>query len=82
MSTPNRTLASRALLVQGAEMLGMVPRGTHHWEDFVTPDELTDLLAAAGLEMTQVKGIAFSPVKGLHLSDDMALNYILTARHA
>ncbi len=82
MSTPNRTLASRALLVQGAELLGMVPRGTHHWEDFVTPDELTDLLAAAGLEVTAVRGIAFSPVKGLHLSDDMALNYILTARHA
>ncbi|QZH73813.1 MAG: bifunctional 2-polyprenyl-6-hydroxyphenol methylase/3-demethylubiquinol 3-O-methyltransferase UbiG [Erythrobacter sp.] len=81
MSTPNRTLASRALLVEGAELLGMVPRGTHHWEDFVTPDELTDLLAVAGLEVMQVKGIGFSPVKGLHLSDDMALNYILTARN-
>jgi len=82
MSTPNRTLASKALLVEGAEALGMVPKGTHHWEDFVTPRELTDLLAAAGLEATRIKGIAFSPLKGLHVSDDMALNYIFIARLA
>ena len=81
LSTPNRTLLSRALLVEGAEALGMVPRGTHHWEDFVTPDELTDLLAAAGLEVGRMKGIAFSPTRGLELSDDTSLNYILTARH-
>ncbi|KLI64529.1 bifunctional 2-polyprenyl-6-hydroxyphenol methylase/3-demethylubiquinol 3-O-methyltransferase UbiG [Aurantiacibacter marinus] len=80
MSTPNRTLKSRALLVEGAEALGAVPKGTHHWEDFVTPEELTDLLEATGLEVTQMKGIAFSPVKSLHVSDDMSLNYILTAR--
>ena len=81
LSTPNRTLASRALLVEGAEMLRMVPRGTHHWDDFVTPDELQDLLTAAGLTVTRQRGIAWSPAKGLHLSDDASLNYILTARH-
>ena len=82
MSTPNRTLASRALLVEGAEALGAVPKGTHHWEDFVTPEEMEDLLSAAGLEVTQLRGITFSPMKGLHMGDEMALNYILTARHA
>lgn len=81
LSTPNRTLMSRALLVEGAEMVGAIPRGTHHWDDFVTPDELAELLSAAGLELTRTRGIAWSPGKGLHLSDDMALNYILTARH-
>ena len=40
LSTPNRTAKSRLLLVEGAERLGMIPRGTHHWEDFITPDEL------------------------------------------
>lgn len=80
MSSPNRTLASRALLVEGAEMLGLVPRGTHDWQDFITPDELRDLLAAAGLEVTQLKGISYSPAKGLHLSEEMTLNYILAAR--
>lgn len=82
LSTPNRTLQSRLLLVEGAEVLGMVPRGTHHWEDFITPEELCDLLHAAGLDVTDMRGIAFSPLKGLHLSDDTALNYILTARTA
>jgi 2-polyprenyl-6-hydroxyphenyl methylase/3-demethylubiquinone-9 3-methyltransferase len=79
LSTPNRTARSRLLLVEGAERLGLVPRGTHHWDDFVTPDELRDLLADAGLTMGEPRGIAWLPSKGLHLSDDLALNYIVTA---
>ena len=82
LSTPNRTLASRLLLVEGAERLGMVPRGTHHWDDFVTPEELRDLLADAGLTMGEPRGIAMSPVKGLHLSDNRQLNYIVIATAA
>lgn len=76
LSTPNRTAKSRLLMVEAAERLGMVPRGTHHWDDFVTPDELRDLLADAGLAMGALRGIAWSPLTGLHLSDDLALNYI------
>ena len=79
LSTPNRTAASRLLLVEGAERLGMIPRGTHHWDDFVTPEELESLLADAGLAMGAPTGIAFSPAKGLHLSGDLGLNYIVTA---
>ena len=77
LSTPNRTPQSRLLLVGAAELVGMVPRGTHHWGDFVTPIELHDLLADAGLAMGNPQGIAWSPNKGLHLSDDLALNYIV-----
>ena len=82
MSTPNRTAASRVLLVGAAEAVGYVPKGTHHWEDFITPDEFEALLADAGLSVTARRGIAWRPGKGLHLSDDMALNYILSARRA
>lgn len=82
MSTPNRTAASRVLLVGAAEAVGYVPRGTHHWQDFVTPEELEALLADAGLRVTAKRGIAWRPGKGLHLSEDMALNYILSARRA
>lgn len=82
LSTPNRTAASRLLLVEGAETLGMIPRGTHHWDDFVTPEELADLLADAGLAMGEPTGIAFTPGKGLHLSDELALNYIVTVTAA
>jgi 2-polyprenyl-6-hydroxyphenyl methylase/3-demethylubiquinone-9 3-methyltransferase len=82
LSTPNRTLASRALLVGAAEAVGAVPRGTHDWHDFVTPEELEALLADAGLAVTEMRGVAFSPLKGLHLSADMTLDIILAARHA
>lgn len=82
LSTPNRTALSRALLVDGAEAVGAIPRGTHHWDDFVTPDEMAALLADAGLAMASPRGIAFTPNRGLHLSNDMALNYIVTASAA
>ena len=79
LSTPNRTPQSRLLLVGAAEALGAVPRGTHHWDDFATPDELRELLAEAGLAMGEPRGIGWSPLHGLHLSSDLALNYIVTA---
>lgn len=82
LSTPNRTARSRLLLVEGAERVGMVPRGTHHWADFITPDELRELLEDTGLTMGEPSGIAWSPGKGLHLSADLALNYIVTATKA
>ena len=79
LSTPNRTARSRLLLVEAAERSGMIPRGTHHWDQFITPDELRTLLDGAGLSMGEPQGIAWSLTKGLHLSSDLALNYIVTA---
>ncbi|KEO86536.1 3-demethylubiquinone-9 3-methyltransferase [Erythrobacter sp. JL475] len=80
MSTPNRTAASRLLLVGAAEAVGYVPKGTHHWDDFIAPEDLEDLLEAVGLEVIERRGIAWRPAKGLHLSRDESLNYILSAR--
>lgn len=80
LSCPNRTPQSRLLLVETAERLGKVPRGTHDWKQFVTPDELRELVEAAGLAPGEPRGIAWSPASGLHLSGDLSLNYILTAR--
>lgn len=79
LSTPNRTARSRLLMVEGAERLGLIPRGTHDWDEFITPEELGALLDRAGLAMGKPQGIAWSPAKGLHLSHDMSLNYIVTA---
>ncbi|MGX7950927.1 bifunctional 2-polyprenyl-6-hydroxyphenol methylase/3-demethylubiquinol 3-O-methyltransferase UbiG [Tsuneonella sp. HG249] len=79
LSTPNRTTQSRVLLVGAAEAIGMVPKGTHHWDDFATPAELRTLLADAELTMGEPEGIAFSPAKGMHRSRDLSLNYIVTA---
>lgn len=79
LSTPNRTARSRLLMVGFAEAAGAIPRGTHHWGDFLTPEELGLLLSGAGMQMNDLQGIAFSPSKGLHLSRDLSLNYIVTA---
>ena len=76
---PTAPFARGQLLVEAAERLGMVPRGTHHWSDFVTPEELRDLLTAAGLQVAEPRGISWSPLRGLHLSSDVSLNYILSA---
>lgn len=79
LSTPNRTARSRLLMVGLAEAVGTIPRGTHHWDDFMTPDELRELLAEAGLTMGAPRGVAFSPTKGLHLANDLSLDYLVTA---
>ena len=80
LSTPNRSAKSRLLMVGAAETAGLIPRGTHDWDDFIAPEDLSQLAAAAGLTMGEPRGIAFSPAKGLHLSSDLSLNYIVTAR--
>lgn len=82
LSTPNRTVQSKLLMVEGAELIGAIPRGTHRWSDFVTPEDLRELVAEAGLKIGEPRGIAWSPTKGLHLSSDLSLDYIVTARHA
>src|SRR5690606_24937952 len=79
LSTPNRTARSRLLLVGAAEALGAIPKGTHDWSEFVTPEELGEMLADAGLSMGEPRGIAWSPLQGLHLASDLSLNYIVTA---
>ncbi|MFC3309684.1 bifunctional 2-polyprenyl-6-hydroxyphenol methylase/3-demethylubiquinol 3-O-methyltransferase UbiG [Blastomonas aquatica] len=78
LSTPNRTTMSWIMLVEAAERLGQVPRGTHDWDKFLTPEELTAHLQAAGLHVIDTRGIAWDPLQGLHLSDSLALNYLMT----
>ena len=49
VATINRTLKSFALAIVGAEyVLRWLPRGTHRWEKFVTPDELASALECMG----------------------------------
>ncbi|MFA5988881.1 MAG: bifunctional 2-polyprenyl-6-hydroxyphenol methylase/3-demethylubiquinol 3-O-methyltransferase UbiG [Sphingomonas sp.] len=79
ISTPNRTALSRLALISLAEGLGHIPRGTHDWDKFLKPDELGALLGAAGLKIIDTRGLGFSPAKGFVISDDVSLNYLLTA---
>jgi len=82
MSTPNRTAASRLAMITLGEGLRFIPPGTHDWDKFLTPTELTQRLAAAGMTVIDQRGIAFSVARGLVLSDDASLNYLVAAIHA
>ncbi|MGH6729074.1 MAG: bifunctional 2-polyprenyl-6-hydroxyphenol methylase/3-demethylubiquinol 3-O-methyltransferase UbiG, partial [Sphingomicrobium sp.] len=82
LSTPNRTGWSKLLTITIAEGLGRIPKGTHDYGRFITPDELSAMLASAGLDVVDVEGIALSPLKGLYLSEDVRLNYLVTAVHS
>ena len=79
LSTPNRTAVSRIGLITLAEGLGQIPRGTHDWDRFLTPDELTTLVEGAGLRVTDLRGLSLSPARGFVVGDDMRLNYLMTA---
>jgi 2-polyprenyl-6-hydroxyphenyl methylase/3-demethylubiquinone-9 3-methyltransferase len=82
MSTPNATGLSKLMMITLAEGLGHIPRGTHDFGKFIAPEEFKQLLAKAGLKCLDVEGIAWSPTRGLHLSEDLRLNYLVTAAHA
>lgn len=80
LSTPNRTMLSKLLLVEAAERVGAVPRGTHNWDQFLKPEELTKLVEEAGLEVIDRTGLAPSAAKGFKLGGSEALNYLIAAR--
>ena len=82
MSTPNATGLSWLIMIGIGEGLGRIPRGTHDFDKFIAPDRMKALLSDAGLKCLDVQGIAWSPTRGLHLSDDLRLNYILSAVRA
>jgi 2-polyprenyl-6-hydroxyphenyl methylase / 3-demethylubiquinone-9 3-methyltransferase len=80
LSTPNRTAWSKLLTITLAEGFGRIPPGTHDYEKFIDPDAMRGLLAKAGMDVVDIEGIAFSPGRGLHLSEDTRLNYLVAAR--
>lgn len=82
-STPNRTPLSWAVLIAGAEKITrLIPDGGHDWRQFLTPDELTRKLAAAGLVVERLEGLSWSPLTGFTIGPDTRVNYIGTARPA
>ena len=83
LSTPNRTAASWAVVIAGAEIITRsIPRGAHDWNRFMTPAELSEALVNAGLQVMDTHGLGWSPTKGFQIGTDTGINYFLTARHA
>jgi 2-polyprenyl-6-hydroxyphenyl methylase / 3-demethylubiquinone-9 3-methyltransferase len=79
VSTLNRNWKSFALAIVGAEyILRWLPRGTHQWEKFVTPDELARYLLDNRLVITEEAGVVYSPfLDRWSLSSDTDVNYMV-----
>ncbi len=81
-STLNRNPKSFAMAILGAEwVMRWLPKGTHDWSKFITPDELFDLLRRAGLDPVDKTGFVFNPLSwNWSLSDrDLSCNYTTTS---
>jgi 2-polyprenyl-6-hydroxyphenyl methylase/3-demethylubiquinone-9 3-methyltransferase len=81
MATINRTLRAFALVIVGAEyILGWLPKGTHQWDRFVTPQELAAAIEAGGLSVVNRRGAVYNPITAQWLlAGDMSVNYMLAA---
>ena len=78
-STINRNPKSFAMAIVGAEyIMRWLPKGTHEWHKFITPDELVSLIQNAGLDAVDRKGFVFNPVSWQwKISDrDLSVNYV------
>jgi 2-polyprenyl-6-hydroxyphenyl methylase/3-demethylubiquinone-9 3-methyltransferase len=84
VSTLNRTWKSFALAIVGAEyILRWLPRGTHQWDKFVTPDELAKYLLDSRLVVTEQAGVVYNPFADKwDLSSDADVNYMVVAEEA
>ena len=82
VSTLNRTPIAFAAAIVGAEhVLRLLPRGTHHYAQFIRPAELGRDLRAAGLELEDVSGLAWNPLtRRASLTRSVAVNYLACAR--
>ncbi|WP_373355481.1 bifunctional 2-polyprenyl-6-hydroxyphenol methylase/3-demethylubiquinol 3-O-methyltransferase UbiG [Pseudoroseicyclus sp. CXY001] len=82
-STLNRNPKSFAMAIVGAEVvMRWLPKGTHDWRKFITPDELYELLRGAGMEPLDRTGMVFNPLSWQwRLSGtDLSVNYVTAAR--
>jgi 2-polyprenyl-6-hydroxyphenyl methylase/3-demethylubiquinone-9 3-methyltransferase len=82
LSTLNRTPQSFATAIVGAEFVAnLLPRGTHHYAQFIRPSELAATLRAASLELEDVSGLAYNPVtRRAWTTSSPAVNYLACAR--
>ncbi|MDH4908330.1 bifunctional 2-polyprenyl-6-hydroxyphenol methylase/3-demethylubiquinol 3-O-methyltransferase UbiG [Xanthomonas euvesicatoria] len=81
LSTLNRTPAAFALAVVGAEYIArLLPKGTHHYKDFIKPAELAAWLRNAGLQLEDVSGMLYEPWRNrARLSSRTEVNYLAYA---
>ena len=84
VATINRTWRAWLFAIIGAEyLLRWLPRGTHRWSEFRTPEEIERLWAADGLSKRDAIGVAINPVtRNFKLTSNVAVNYMLVGERA
>ena len=80
-STLNRTPLAFALGIVGAEhVLRLLPRGTHRYDRFIRPSELSAWLRRAGLEVRDITGLHYNPLtRSVMLGGNVRVNYLAHA---
>lgn len=80
-ATINRTARAFALAIVGAEyVLGWLPKGTHEWKKFLTPEEIRSLLTRNGLAVTDETGVVYNPINDTwRAAPDTGVNYMMLA---
>ena len=81
LTTLSKTQLSWLLAIVGAEyIVGLLPRGTHEWDKFITPDTLQTMLEAQGCQTRLVHGMRYNPLtNNWSWSPDHSVNYALHA---
>jgi len=81
LSTLNRTPLAFGAAILGAEhVLRLLPRGTHHYAQFIKPSEIAKDLRASGLVLDDLSGIAYNPLtRSARLTTSVAVNYLACA---
>ncbi|MEP3561557.1 MAG: bifunctional 2-polyprenyl-6-hydroxyphenol methylase/3-demethylubiquinol 3-O-methyltransferase UbiG [Marinobacter sp.] len=82
VSTINRNPKSFLFAIVGAEyIMKMLPRGTHEWNKFIRPSEMSDYLRQAGLDIRELTGMTYNPItKSYKLGRDVDVNYLMHAK--
>jgi len=81
-STLNRNPKSYLFAIIGAEyILKLLPKGTHEYDKFIKPSELANFTRQAGLELNEIKGMAYNPITQIYrLGSDTDVNYMIATR--
>ena len=81
ISTINRSLLSKMIVIKIAEnILKKIPVGTHNYKKFIRPIEIENYFNIEGLNMFDLKGMVWDPIRNWRLSNNTSINYILTLK--
>ena len=81
IATINRTAKAYALAIIGAEyVLKWLPKGTHNFSKFLTPEEITSIIKRHGMSIRAKTGVSYNPLHDQwRKSRDLSVNYMLLA---